>query len=142
MDLKYSRLDNCILLDKLKNEEINKTLAYMLDFKEHNNLVVIPNKHSIEISNASICIAVILYVGFEKEEYQALKKKNNFHIVIFESIISSMCEFENLPIKHIDYTALFFMSLARSEDKKIKDFLSLNNLRENNTIYKLTKKHI
>ena len=141
MDLKYSRLDNCILLERLKNEEINKTLAYMLDFKEYNNLVVIPKKHSIEISNASICIVVILYVGFEKEEYQALIKKDNFHIVAFESIMLDMCEFENLFIKHIDYTALFFMSLARSEDKKIKDFLSLYNLRENNTIYKLTKKH-
>lgn len=139
MDLKYSRLDNSILLDKLKNEEINQTLAYMLDFKEYDNLVVIPKTHSIEISNASISIAVILYVGFEKEEYQALKKKHNFHIVAFESIMLDMSEFENLPIKHIDYTALFFMSLARSEDKKIKHFLSLNNLRGNNTIYQLRK---
>lgn len=139
MEFIYSRLDNCILLDNLKNEEISKTLAYMLDFKEHNNLVVIPKPHSIEISNNEICIAVILYSGFEKEEYEALKVKDNFHIVSFESIVLSMCEFENLPVKHIDYTALFFMSLARTEDKKIREFLSLKNLRGNNTIYHLDK---
>jgi hypothetical protein len=139
MEFEYSRLDTCILLDKLKNEEISKTLAYMLDFKEHNNLVVVPKPHSIEISNAEICIAVVFYVGFEREEYKVLKTKNNFHIVVFESIMLSMCEFEKLPLKFIDYTALFFMSLARSEDKKIREFLSLMNLRGNNTIYHLDK---
>ncbi|TRX36281.1 hypothetical protein [Flavobacterium restrictum] len=139
MEFIYSRLDNCILFDKLKNEEISKTLAYMLDFKEHENLVVIPKPHSIEISNAEICIAVIFYVGFEREEYEAVKVKNNFHIVVFESIMLSLCEFEKLPLKFIDYTALFFMSLARTEDKKIREFLSLMNLRGNNTVYHLDK---
>jgi hypothetical protein len=139
MEFVYSRLDNCILLDKLKNVEISKTLAYMIDFKEHNNLVVIPKPHSIEISNTEICIAVVFYSGFEREEYEALRTKNNFHIVVFESIMLSMCEFEKLPLKFIDYTALFFMSLARTEDKKIRDFLSLMNLKGNNTIYHLEK---
>jgi len=139
MEFIYSRLDNCILLDKLKNDEISKTLAYMLDFKEHNNLVVVPKPHCIEISNAEICIAVVFYVGFEKEEYEALKTKNNFHLVVFESVMLSMCEFENLPLKFIDYTALFFMSLARTEDKKIQEFLTLKDLRGNNTVYHLGK---
>lgn len=139
MEHNYSRLDNCILHDKLKNEEIKKTLAYMVDFKEYDDLEVIPKTHSIEIFNAHINIAVILYVGFEKEEYRILRTKDNFHVVVFESFMLDMCEFENLPIKHIDYTALFFMTLARSEDKKINDFLRLKNLRGNNTIYHLRK---
>jgi len=136
----YERLDMCILLDKLKNEEIRKTLAYMIDFKEHKNLVITPKPHSIEISNADICIAVIVFVGFEKGEHESLKAKKNHHVVSFDLISQTMLEFENIPIKHIDYSALFFMSLARSENKTIKDFLSINNLRGNDTIYQLRKK--
>ena len=67
MEFAYDRFDICILLDNLKNEVISKTLAYMVDFKEHDNLVVTPKPYSIEISNADICIAVILFSGFVKE---------------------------------------------------------------------------
>lgn len=142
MDFKYSRIENCILLDNLKNDVVKKTLAYMVDFKEHDNLVVIPKQHSIEISNADICIAVILFSGFEKEEYEALKTKDNFHIISFDTITKTMVEFENMLIKHIDYLALFFMSLSRTEDANIKDFLHLKNLCQNKTIFQLRKKYI
>lgn len=140
MEFTYERLDICILLDNLKNEEIRKTLAYMIDFKEHDNLVVIPKPHSIEISNTDICIAVIVFSGFEKEEYDTLKTKNNHHVVSFGKIAQTMFEFEHIPIKHIDYMALFFMSLARTENEKIEEFLSLKNLSRNETIYQLRKK--
>lgn len=139
MEFIYSRLDNCILLDKLKNEEISKTLAYMLDFKEHNNLVVIPKPHSIEISNNEICIAVILFPGFEKDEQEALLTKDNFHIVSFETILQTMVEFENMPIKYLDYTALFFMSLARTNNTTLFDLLRLKNLNANKTTSNLSK---
>ena len=142
MDFKYSRIENCILLDNLKNEVVKKTLAYMIDFKEHDNLVVIPKPHSIEISNAEICIAVIIFSGFEKEEYEALLTKDNFHIVSFDAITKTMVEFEKIPIKHIDYMALLFMSLARTDDTTIKDFLHLKNLCRNKTIFHLGKKYI
>ena len=140
MEFEYDRLDMCILLDNLKNEEIRKTLAYMVDFKEHDDLVVIPRAHSIEISNDAICIAVIVFVGFEKEEYDTLKTKNNHHVVSFDRITQTMIEFKNIPIEHIDYMALFFMSLARTEDKKVHEFLSLKNLSRYDTVYQLRKK--
>ena len=141
MEFEYSRIENCILLDNLKNEVVKKTLAYMIDFKEHDNLVVIPKPHSIEISNTEICIAVILFSGFEKEEYEALLTKDNFHIVSFDTITKIMVEFENMFIKHIDSMALFFMSLARTDDTTIKDFLHLKNLCRNKTIFHLRKKY-
>jgi hypothetical protein len=140
MEFTYERLDICILLDNLKNEEIRKTLAYMVDFKEHENLVVIPKPYSIEISNADICIAIIVFVGFEKEEYETLKTKNNPHVISFDRKTQTMFEFEHIPIKHIDYMALFFMSLARTEDKKIQEFLSLKDLSIYDTVYQLRKK--
>ena len=140
MEFEYNRLDMCILFDNLKNEEIRKTLAYMVDFKEHENLIVIPKPYSIEISNAAICIAIIVFVGFEKEEYDTLKTKNNHHVVSFDRITQTMIEFKNMPIKHIDYMALFFMSLARTEDKKVQEFLSLKELSRYDTVHQLRKK--
>lgn len=141
MEFEYERLENRILLDNLKNEVIGKTLAYMVDFKEHDNLVVIPKPHSIEISNADICIAVLVFSGFQKEEYESLKTKKNHHVVSFDTITKTMFEFEHISIKHIDYMALFFMSLARTEDATIKEFLSLKNSSANKTIYHLRKEY-
>ena len=142
MEFAHYRLEHRILLDNLKNEIISKTLAYMLDFNEHDNLVVIPKRYSIEISNAEICIAVILFSGFEKEEYEALLTKDNFHIVSFDTIIQTMIEFENMFIKHIDSMALFFMSLARIDDTNLFDLLRLKNLSANRTINNLSKTYL
>ncbi len=142
MEFEYSRIEHCILLDNLKNDVVKKTLAYMVDFKEHENLVVVPKPHYIEISNAEICIAVIIFSGFEKEEYEALLTKDNFHIVSFDTITKTMVEFENMFIKHIDSMALFFMSLERTDDTTIKDFLRLKNLCRNKTMFHLRKKYI
>lgn len=139
MEFQYSRPEHCILLDNLKNDVVKKTLAYMVDFKEHENLVVIPKPHSIEISNAEICIAVILFSGFEKEEYEALLTKDNFHIVSFDTIIQTMVEFENIFIKHIDSMVLFFMSLARTNDTNLFALLRLKNLNANKTTSNLSK---
>lgn len=131
MEFAHYRSEHHILLDNLKNEVISKTVAYMVDFKEHDNLIVIPKPYSIEISNAEICITVILFSGFEKEEYEALLSKDNFHIVSFDTILQSMVEFENMFIKYIDSMALFFMSLARTDDTNLFDLLRLKNINVN-----------
>lgn len=142
MEFEYSRIEDCILLDNLRNEVVKKSLAYIVDFKEHDNLIVIPKSYSIEISNADICIAVILYYGFEREEYKILKTKKNFHIVTFDRPIQTMVGYENMPIKHFDYMTLFFMSLSRTDYRTINDFLHLKALCRNNTTFHLRKKYI
>ena len=140
MEFAYDRFDICILLDNLKNEVISKTLAYMVDFNEHENLVAIQKTHSIEISNADICIAVIVFSGFEKE-YEVLKTKKNHHVISFDTTLQLFFEFDNMPIKYLDYMALFFMSLARTEDANIKEFLHLRNPSANETICHLKKEY-
>ena len=142
MEFAHYRIEHRILLDNLKNDVVKKTLAYMVNFKEHDNLVVIPKPYSIEISNDDICIAIILFSGFEKEEYEVLLTKDNFHIVSFDTIIQSMVEFENMFIKHIDSMALFFMALARTDDTNLFDLLRLKNLSVNKTIYNLSKTYL
>jgi hypothetical protein len=131
MEFAHYGSEHRILLDNLKNDVVKKTLAYMVNFKEHDNLVVVPKPYSIEISNAEICIAVILFSGFEKDDYEALIIKDNFHIVSFDTIIQTMVEFENMFIKHIDSMALFFMSLARTDDTNLFDFLRLKKINLN-----------
>lgn len=142
MEFEYLKSENNILLDNLKNEAIKKTLAYMVDFKEHENLIVVQKPYSIEISNDDICIAVIVFVGFEKEEYEILKSKKNHHIISFHKALQTMSGFENMPIKYIDYMALFFMSLGRTNDETIKDFLHLKNLYGNETLFHLRKGYV
>lgn len=142
MEYAHYRPEHYVLLDNLKNDVVKKTLAYMVDFKEHDNLVVVPKPYSIEISNADICIAVILFSGFEKEEYEALLTKDNFHIVSFDTILQTMFEFENMFIKHIDSMALFFMSLGRTNDTNLFDLLRLKNLSVNKTTSNLSKTYL
>ena len=141
MEFAHYRPEHIILLDNLKNEVIHKTLAYMVDFKEHENLVVIPKTYSIEISNAEICIAVIIFSGFEKEEYETIKTTNNLHFISFNHITQTMFEFENIHIKHIDPMALFFTSLSRTGDANIKEFLQLRNPCSNETLYRSKKEY-
>ena len=140
MEYVHYRLEHCVLLNNFKNEVIRKTLSYMVDFKEHDNLVVTPKPYSIEISNADICIAVILFSGFEKE-YEILKTKKNHHVISFDTKLQLFFEFDNMPIKYLDYMALFFMSLARTEDANIKEFLHLRNPSANETICHLKKEY-
>jgi len=128
MELIYSHLDNNYLLDVLQNEDINQSLAYMLDFKEHSDLKITPKPFSIEIANNQITIAVLLYVGFEGTEYEALKTKPNVHIVAFDTVAQNLWEFECIKIKHIDYMSLFFMALSRSKNSNLKDFQALKKL--------------
>ncbi|AOW10480.1 FtsZ/tubulin family protein [Flavobacterium gilvum] len=142
MEFEYLQKENQILLENLKNEVIRKTLAYMVDFKEHENLVTVQKPYSIEISNPDICIAVIFFVGFVGEEYEVLKTKRHYHIVSFHKILQTMHEFESIPIKYLDYMALFFMSLGRTNDETIKDFLHLKNLYAHQTVLHLRKEYI
>ncbi len=50
-------------------------------------------------------------------------------------------KFEKISIKHIDFMALFFTSLARTENKKIQEFLSLKNLSGNDKVFHLRKQN-
>lgn len=111
----YERLEPNFLLDLLKNDDIANTLAYMVDFKNHKKLNVIPHKHSIEISNKEITIVVIFFVGFESDELKKLQLKNNLHLITFSEVLPTMWEFEELEIKIINNISLLFQVLSRSK---------------------------
>lgn len=130
LDLVYNRLEHCVLYDLLKNKDINQSLAYMVDFNEHKKLKVIPNEYSIEISNDSITLVIILLIGFELKEYESYKNRENVHIISFNKSCKKVIEFKKIKnkIKYINYNALFYTTLSRTNSKKLHDLIHLRNL--------------
>ena len=132
MRLFYERLEHNELLWTLEsNQTICKSLAYMVTFKDYQNLKVIPKQHSIEVFNDEIILSIILYVGFEQKEYIENKRKANFQIVSFKKVTNEMHEFAELKneIKFIEPKALFYTSLSFSSDdfcSNLKTILEIN----------------
>ena len=132
MRLFYERLEHNELLWALENNQtICKSLAYMVTFKEHQNFKVIPKQHSIEIFNDELILSIILYVGFEMNEYIENVNKSNFQIVSFQKVISEMCEFAKFSneIKFVEPKALFYTSLSFADDNfsnDLKTILEIN----------------
>lgn len=129
MDIFYQRIEHNSLLDLLKDKEISSALAYIIDYTDHDNLTIIPKEHSIEVSNITITIAIIIFVGFEIEEYEELKNRENLHIVTFSNVVSEMLEFEKLNVKYVDNLALLFTALSRSESSLAKNLFRLKSLK-------------
>lgn len=126
----YRRINHTILLDLLKNKDINQSLAYMVDFKEHKKLTVVPKNYSIEVSNDKITMVIILLIGFELEEYHEIKSRTNLHIIAFDTVSKTVIEFKKIKkdIKEVDFMSLFFMTLARTKSKKLHDLIHLRTL--------------
>lgn len=113
----------------LKIEEFNCSLAYMVDQKKHINLNVILKEHSVEVSNKDITIAIILFVGFENEEYEALKSKPNLHIITFSEMVPEMVEFKNLNVKYYNQMSLLYTNLSISENVQNRRMRILRSLK-------------
>src|SRR5690606_7937591 len=97
--------------------EFSSGLAYIVDYKNYSNLFVEPHKFSIEVYNDNITIIIILYSGFELNEYLDMKHRKNLHIISFNSITNTMVEFEQLNVKYIDKMAWLFSILSRAQNE-------------------------
>ncbi len=131
MNFYYERLEHNEQLQTFENNQtICKSLAYMVTFKEHENLKVIPKKNSIEIFNDKLVLSIILYVGFEQNEFIENKNKKNFHMISFGKHTNEMHEFKKLKneIKFIEPKALFFTALSYSKNKFCDDLKTILEL--------------
>lgn len=132
MKLFYEKLEHNELLWTLENNQtICTSLAYMTTFKNYENLKVIPKQHSIEIFNDELILSIILYVGFENNEYVENVNKSNFQIVSFQKTTNEMYEFTEFSnvIKFIEPKALFYTSLSFATDNfsnDLKTILEIN----------------
>lgn len=131
MKMYYPSLENNDLLYSIEtNYELCKALIYMVSFKMCETIQVTPYPYSIEIRGDDEIVSIIIYVGFEKNEYLTYASLNNVHIVSFDTSIYKMFEFESIKkqIKFIDPKSLFFMTLELSEPlvySKLKFLLKL-----------------
>lgn len=125
----YSNIDDNMLLQLMKNKEISSSLAYIVSAKQYEDLEVTPKKHSIELSNNKISINILLYVGFESDDYYTINRKDNLHIITFREIVPSMIEFTGLNVKFIDKMALLFTVLALSKNPILTDLHHLRKIK-------------
>lgn len=117
MDLFYENFETNFILDLLKQEVVKKSLAYMITYKQYQNLNVIPKPFHIEISNDEITILALLYVGFDIKEYS---NHINCSIVSFQKIFWEMHEFKDIEIKYINPIALFHTIISIEDDVNLK----------------------
>lgn len=121
------------LLYMMFNEENEfcVALAYLLTFKKHQNLKVIPHTYSIEIANDSIHIYIIHTVLFQQKEYEKVKHLPNVHFVVLNAEIAEMYEFKKMKknIKFISKEMLVVTVEALTTNKftqTIQRFKALN----------------
>lgn len=101
--------------------EFCEALAYLLTFKKHENLKVIPHKFSIEIANADIHIFIIHTVFFQQKEYPKVKELKNVHFVSFGKELAEMNEFSEMKneIKYISKTMLMATVTTLTENELV-----------------------
>lgn len=129
MKLHFRRISPNVLLELLNEPEFSNSLAYLVDFVNHANLSIIPREYSIEVSNDYITVSIILYSGFELNEYYELKNRTNVHIVTFWDVIPIMVEFQNIHVKFIDPHVWLFSIISRSERDFVSKLKHLKNLK-------------
>lgn len=126
---RYPHPHNITLLQLLQEPDFAIALAYLVSFKNYKNLEIIPKPHSIEITNNEISISVIIYSGFELNEYKDLQNRTNVHLVSLCSTLLEMFEFKDMPIKHIDKLAWFFRVMEKSENEVVQKINRIKGLR-------------
>ena len=128
MELPYSNFEHCLLFNALKdNNDLKKAIAYLITFNEYENLKVKALNHSIIIFNDEISIFVILYVGFEENEFLENLMLNS-HFISFDRITNSMLEFKDIEVKFIDKLAILFTAISLSKNETLIDFRVFLNL--------------
>lgn len=126
-----SRYLHVNLLFQLVKENLDfaKAIVYLATYEKHKKLDVIAFKHSIKISNKNVTVAIVLYVGFEKNEYLDFKEDRNLHLITFSDVIPFMIEFKKLNIKHVDKLAWLLRILQESNNKKLMKINQIKTLK-------------
>ena len=128
MELPYSNFEHCLLFNALKNnDELKRAIVYSLIFKEFDDLHLTALEHSMLLYNDEIAVYIILYVGFENQEYLENRLLNSYFIS-FERTTNSMNEFKDVDVIYLDKAALVHTAIALSKIEILEDFkLFINN---------------
>ena len=118
MKMYYPSLENNNLLYNLENDyDLCKILVYMSTFKNCETIVVTSHPHCIEIRGDNELVFIVLYVGFETNEFLTYSSFANAHFISFSQSVFRMVEFHSIKnkIKFIHPKALFFTALELIE---------------------------
>lgn len=128
MELPYSNFEHCLLFNALKNnDELKRAIVYSLIFKEFDDLKLSALEHSMLLYNDEIAVFIILYVGFENQEYLENRLLNSYFIS-FERTTNRMNEFKDVDVIYLDKAALVHTAIALSKIEILEDFkLFINN---------------
>ncbi len=128
MELPYSNFEHCLLFNALKNnDELKRAIVYSLIFKEFDDLKLSALEHSMLLYNDEIAVYIILYVGFENQEYLENRLLNSYFIS-FERTTNRMNEFKDVDVIYLDKAALVHTAIALSKIEILEDFkLFINN---------------
>lgn len=128
MELPYSNFDHCLLFNTIKNNiDLKKAIAFLVSFNEYENLKAKALEHSILIFNEEIAIYLILYVGFEENEF-VQNKMINSNYISFEKVTNSMQEFKDIDVKFLDKFAVLFTAISLGNNSTLEDFKIFLNL--------------
>lgn len=115
------------LYNLLKIEEFNCALAYMVDNKKHSDLTVSYKEHYIEVSNETITIVVLLFVGFTNQEYKAFRSRTNLYLITFDKNLANNRS-KRLNVKYYNQLSLLFLPTKLTENEQTRRLRILNKL--------------
>lgn len=130
-DLFYEQEEHQRLLWLLQSLEFTSALVYLVCRKNHLNLKITTNKHSIEIWNEKLTIVILLSTAFEKKHYELIKNNTNLHIITFLSFFNNDFNFDisEIYIKIVTTKEWFNEVMKRSKNEEIKRLYQLSNLK-------------
>jgi hypothetical protein len=63
---------------------------------------VVKHPHSLALEFKDFRIVIVLYIGFELEEYLKFKTIENVYFICMDEIMNDVIEFRGIPLKFID----------------------------------------
>jgi len=97
----YQDLKHNQLADILSIKSISEILGEMVTLKSSPILNIVKHPHSLELEFLDFRIVIVLYIGFELEEYLKFKAIENIYITCMDEIMNDVIEFRGIPLKFI-----------------------------------------
>ena len=97
----YQDLKHNQLADILSIKSISEILGETVTLKSSPILNVVKHPHSLELEFSDFRIVIVLYIGFELEEYLEFKAIENVYFICMDEIMNDVIEFRSIPLKFI-----------------------------------------
>ena len=95
-DLKHNQLADILCI-----KSISEILGEMVTLKSSPILNIVKHPHSLVLEFLDYRIVIVLYIGFEHEEYLKFKVIENVHFICMDEIMNDVIEFRSIPLQFI-----------------------------------------